>query len=136
MPAETEDLVEAVDITLPEPFEVNGAPVTEITYTRCPTGVDLGRYTFQDLIEGQTRALQLVVPRVCEPRIPPILIKNASVRQLRALTEGFGAFFEGVELESAKPRTSGSTQTIQTGATQTPSTKSGSGASSPDRKAD
>ncbi|MEL6503497.1 MAG: phage tail assembly protein [Pseudomonadota bacterium] len=101
-----DDLPEQVEFTLPDPIEINGQPATDFMLTRQPTGHDLGRHTFADVLDGNVRAMAAVTPKLVSPYLSPAIIKGMSGRNLMAVQQAYNAFFEGVELEKmAKPKT-------------------------------
>ncbi|EFO30924.1 phage-related protein [Roseibium sp. TrichSKD4] len=113
-----------VEITLPSPVPVNGSEIKTITYTREPTGKDLGRFTPMDLMEGNRRALQQVVPRIASPYISDAQIKEMGFSNLQALANGFGGFLEHVNVdEMVTVKTSPSTPASPVSSTQAESSK-------------
>lgn len=121
------DLPDSVTVTLPDPIEINGQMVTSVQYTRQPNGRDLQRHTFSELIEGNVKALANVVPKIANPSLTPAIIRDATARNLTAMQNGFGLFFEGVDVEAMA--------TVST-TTMSKTSKTASGSSSSAPKAD
>ena len=96
---DTPELPEAVTVNLPVGIPIDSVRARRIELVRCPTGRDLGRHTFTDLMMGDIKALSSVVPRLSSPYLHPKLIKEADGRDVNALCQGFAAFFEGVDMD-------------------------------------
>ena len=59
---DTPELPEAVTVNLPVGIPIDSVRARRIELVRCPTGRDLGRHTFTDLMMGDIKALSSVVP--------------------------------------------------------------------------
>lgn len=98
------DLATSVDITFPEPIVIDGNEVADFQLVREPTGNDLGRHTFTDLLDGSIRALAFVTPKIIQPYLSPKIIKDMGARNSMALQMAYNAFFERVDMDGmAKP---------------------------------
>jgi hypothetical protein len=98
-----------VDVELASPLTIDGQSVTTLTFVREPIGSDLGRYTTMDLFEGNVKALAHVVPKITRPHISREVVLNMSTGNLTALSMGFAAFLEHLDVASmakVKPTTS------------------------------
>jgi hypothetical protein len=89
-----------VEVELASALTIDGQTVTTLTYTREPTGNDLGRFTTMDLFEGNVKALAHVVPKIARPHISNAVVKGMTTGNLTALAMGFAAFLEHLDVSS------------------------------------
>ncbi len=100
--ADTPEIPTVIDVKMPDPISINGKDVTDFQFVRAPTGNDLGNFTMMDLLDGRTRALMSVTPKIIQPYIPPKVIKDQGPANIMALTMAYNAFFEGVDRGNAR----------------------------------
>lgn len=114
------EIPSSVTINFPKPIEINGTNHSKFELIREPTGGDLGRNTFMNLLDGEIKALMHVTPKIIQPYLSPKVIKEMGSANIMALTMGYNAFMDGVDFENmAKP-----TQVEKTKTTNTPSSSS------------
>lgn len=112
-----------VDVELASPLTIDGQSVTTLTYVREPIGTDLGRFTTMDLFEGDVKALAHVVPKIARPHISRDVVKNMSTGNLTALSLGFAAFLEHLDM-SNMAKVKETTSTSPSGGTAETASKS------------
>ncbi|MEO0810424.1 MAG: phage tail assembly protein [Pseudomonadota bacterium] len=106
------EIPSSVTVTFPKEIEINGTKHTEFELTREPTGADLGRHTFMNLLDGEIKALMHVTPKIIQPYLSPKVIKDMGTANIMALTMGYNAFMDGVDFENlAKPTDTQTTKT-------------------------